>query len=386
MRHGPSVRIATGIFRTARFFRATTSYRGQQVERHFPLTAGVREMREWQDGAKAGLRKRNAHRVSFVGPAGTLQADVGRYLAQTTAMASWKSQRSHLHAWTQTPLGSRDRRDILAEDVRAWVNRWLAAGVQPKTVRNRLVALAAVWRLLDPGEPTPVDGITVRVPKRLPAYVPVALIKAVDAMLAQRQREGRLHDAKTRARFQVIAATGLRPSQLRRLQPCDLDLKRRTLVVAGAKGGKPIAFYLNDDMHAALRLFADEAAWGPYDTYEYACTLRAAGWPKGIKPYALRHAVGQDLSEQGEDLQDIADWLGHTNTRMTRAYYVPVLNSRMRAMSERLDGRLGWGVPEQGPEKRGAGRRNMAKRGAIPHVAKAGQNRERDSKMRDSGP
>ncbi len=96
-------------------------------------------------------------------------------------------------------------------------------------------------------------------------------------------------------------------------------------------------------MLAAWKLFIEAKAWGPFDTTEFAKVLRRAEWPPGIRPYNARHAVGQDLSEQGEGLQDIADWLGQKDPEATRQHYVPVLNSRLRGPSERIDGRLGWG-------------------------------------------
>ena len=97
----------------------------------------------------------------------------------------------------------------------------------------------------------------MHVPKTRPAYVPVAVVTVVNAALALQENAGRLRDAKTRARFQVMASTGLRPSQLKRLTPRALDLTRRTLLVAGAKGGEPIGMYLNDDMLAAWKLFSE---------------------------------------------------------------------------------------------------------------------------------
>ena len=53
-----------------------------------------------------------------------------------------------------------------------------------------------------------------------------------------------------------------------------------------------------------------------------------------MRPYNVSRVIGQDVS----DCRDIADWLGQSDTATTR-YHGPVLNSRMRAKSERLNGR-----------------------------------------------
>jgi integrase len=266
--------------------------------------------------------------------------------------------------------------------VRVAISIWLTGDerkgvrkVSPKTIRNRLVALAALFHLLDraPGEartpPSPTDGISIEVRKRRPTYVRVETIRAVVENLKRQEQSktgkarGRLLDPKTRARFMVIAATGIRPSMLKRVTPDDVDLERRTVTIAAGKGGEPIGFYLNDDMLAAWEVFVEADAWGEYDTRSAARVLRTAGWPAHVRPYNARHAVGQDLSEQGEDLQDIADWMGHADPETTRRFYVPILTGRMRAMSERLNGCLGWvpqNVPQPTPDKGGKSRKNVS--------------------------
>jgi integrase len=363
-RAGGYERIGRGIFRGPADHRVQVSFRGKKKERRFPLDASLRQMKDWQDEQRPKLRR---GRVIFEGPSGSLAADVRTYLPTVKHLVSWKSKRSELHAWTAL-YGKRDRRDIGHHEVKLAIARWTAAGAAPKTIRNRLVALASLYRTLDadPAEPhvlppTPCDGVTIHVPKKRPIYVSAATVKRVEKALRAQEKAGRLRDQCTRARFMVLASTGVRPSQLMRAVRVDVDLRRRTWLLAGAKGGEPIAFWLNDDMLAAWRLFVKAEAWGKYDTRSFARTLRSSGWPPLVRPYNVRHAIGQDLSERGEDLQDIADWLGD-DPATVRKHYVPVITSRLAAMARRIDGRLGWGrtkkVPQLVPQN---GRKNPSK-------------------------
>src|SRR5690606_18547271 len=121
------------------------------------------------------------------------------------------------------------------------------------------------------------------------------------------------------ARFMVIAATGARPGQVKRTTPRDVDLKRRVWLIPSAKGGEAVALYLNDDMLAAWETFIEADAWGDFNTGSFARRLRNAGWPSGVRPYNLRHSVGMELGERGVDFRVIADMLGHTDERTTRA-------------------------------------------------------------------
>ena len=104
-------------------------------------------------------------------------------------------------------------------------------------------------------------------------------------------------------------------------------------------------YWLNDDMLAARQLFVGSNAWGWFDTRSFARALRTAGWPAGVRPYNMRHSRGQDLIEQGEDYEDVKDWLGHSDVATTKALYVPTQSGRLEQMSQRVNGRLGWSMP-----------------------------------------
>jgi hypothetical protein len=99
-------------------------------------------------------------------------------------------------------------------------------------------------------------------------------------------------------------------------------------------------------MHAAWALFIAAKAWGPFDSRSFVSTLQRNGWPKGVRPYNLRHTVGLTLSELGVDLGDIQAHMGHRSIETTRTYYVPAVPQRLKDASEKLDGRLtGTAVP-----------------------------------------
>ena len=190
-----------------------------------------------------------------------------------------------------------------------------------------------LYHLLD-GEraPTPVDDVK---PLQVPDSVKVLVNANVFRTVATN-----LQDAKTRARFMVIASTGVRPSELKRTEPADVDLERRVWIVRTGKGGAPRAFWLNDEMIAAWEAFIAAGAWGAFDGSDYAKALYAAGWPKDVRPYQARHSVALELGERGIDLGDVQGWLGHKHVNTTRKHYAPVLVSRLKQASEKLAGRF----------------------------------------------
>lgn len=310
---------------------------GKQRELRFPHDTPISQIREDVAAAKA---KSGGTRIP-----GTLATAIDKWDALERHLASWRDRRSELRAWSAL-YGPKKMAAISRVDVQAAMSRWAEAGLAPKTIRNRLWSLRHLYHLLNGSRaPTPCDD--VRPPPKgrtMPAWVSPDIILAVYERLLEQERKGLLRDAKTRARYMVLASTGRRPSEVARAKPDDLDLERGVWRVRDGKGGwTPGGLPLTDDAREAWRVFAEAKAWGPFNVSSYAKRLRTAGWPAGIRPYNLRHSVGIDMSERGVDLQDVGAALGHASVQTTRSAYVPILSSRMQRASDALAGRLsGW--------------------------------------------
>ncbi len=320
---------------------ATARQRGKR----FAFDTPLREIKAWQSDTRSELGR--AIGRSPDSPRGTLAHDAAAYLTQVKTLASYKSRVCEVDAWTAL-YGRLRRAQITSAHVRKARGTWSAATVAPKTINNRCQTLRHLYHVLDgPKAPTPVDDVaTLPVTPSLKILVAAATFRTVAANLT---------DAKTRARFMVIASTGVWPAELKRAEPADVDLDRKAWIVRTAKGGEPRAFWLNDDMVAAWQAFIAAEAWGAFDASDYAKALYAAGWPEDVRPYQARHSVALELGERGIDLADVSAVLGHRQITTTRRHYAPVLVSRLKDASERLAGRFrGWKPDEDGSDD-GAG-------------------------------
>ena len=338
MPRSPRRRIAKGIFADASGLAGIVKANGQQKEHHYPAGTPLDVIRRWQNETRRQLEK---HIVRA--PRGTLLADVDRYIPQIKNLTSWRERRSELRAWCKRH-GNIHRGRITPDLIRETISVWAEDGVAPKTLTNRLNALAMLYRALDgQGIPTPCDEIRrPKGPDTVKEAVAPEIIRRVEANLRDRERRGLLRDATTRARFMVLAACGRRPSELKRAEPTDVDLERRVWTPRNGKGGLSDPIYLNDDMLAAWTFFAAVNAWGDFCSNSFPRVLRSAGWPAAIRPYNLRHSVGITMSESGVDLADIQVHMGHTRISTTRRFYVPVLNSRIQRASQTIAGRIAW--------------------------------------------
>ena len=342
-------RIAKGVYQDAYGLKAAvkvgTGPDARQQAKRFPFDTPLKTIKAWQGDTRSALGRAAGRSPDTA--RGTLLADGAAYLTQVKTLVSYKSRVCEVNAWTAL-YGRLRRSQITSEHVRKARGTWLEEKYTTKTVNNRVQTLRHLFRVLDGSKaPTPADDVApLPVAPSAKILVPAKTFRTVAANLT---------DAKTRARFMVIASTGVRPAELKRAERADVDLERKAWIVRTAKGGEPRAFWLNADMVGAWEAFIAANAWGHFDGSDYAKALYAAGWPKDVRPYQARHSMALELGERGIDLADVSAVLGHRQIATTRKHYAPVLVSRLKDASERLAGRFkGWQADVDGSDD-GAG-------------------------------
>lgn len=333
----PRVTVDTNIYRDAYGFTVRWRDHGRTRQQRFPLDTPPAVLKAFRD------RRQVEAQPAPLEKTGSFVRDAVRFLAQRRGRPCFKSDRAHLRHWIHR-FARLSRWTVTREHVTTAISEWVRAGYSAKEIRHRVQILRTLFRTLNPEQPTPCDRVQLpKLSKARPVSVSDALIRDVALRLRQQEWDGirRLRTAKTRARFLVLATTGQRPAQVQRAQPFDVDLERRLWNVRPAKGDAGTTVYLNDEMVMAWQVFIGARAWGRYDGRSFVKTLVRNGWPKGVRPYNLRHSVGLSLSELGVDLGDIQAHMGHTSPNTTRQFYVPTLPARMKSASGKLDGRLG---------------------------------------------
>lgn len=323
-----------------------------QREKRFVAGTAKRVILSWKDATRLKLERRIPAATDRASSLGLLAADAQRYYPLIRTLADWVSRRSEIRAWLPA-LGERFRHTLTREDILRVRGDWKVAGIANRTINNRVAALRDLYRKLD-GDTAfnPCDGVKPLKPPRTPIQrIDTADINRVLKNLEQRAttpiEKGRfkgrpaLHAMQDRARLMVLASTGKRPCEVERALPQDVNLTARVWGVRDAKNGWSEGMYLNDEMLLAWQAFVESEAWGVFPDH-FARRLREAGWPKGVRPYNVRHSTWIEASERGADLSDIQAGAGHRHLSTTREHYVPVLRSRMQKLSELIDHRFGW--------------------------------------------
>lgn len=321
-------RVAEGVYRDRYGLSGTVKVGRVQREHRFPADTPLDIIKSWRTQTRAELDGDRRDGIALV--AGTLQHDGDRFITKKKGREAFKADRAHMRAWYPA-LGPKLRAQITKDLIEREISTWREAGVAARTIRHRCRVLRECYRSLDgPTARTPIDHLKLpAIPAAHPTAVPLKTILSV----AKRLKAAGL--TVDYARFVVRATTGQRPTQLMRATPDDLDLKRKIWSVRPAKGGDPIQLPLNAEMVKAWRAFMKADAWGAFDTARAADVLRAHGWPKDVRPYALRHTFAIDHLLAGTDIGDLQGLLGHAQIQTTRAHYAPILAGRLRKVTNR---------------------------------------------------
>ena len=164
----------------------------------------------------------------------------------------------------------------------------------------------------------------------------------------------KMTNLKHRTMIMTGYAAGLRVSEIVRLTIGDIDSKRMTIHIRGAKGKKDRIVPLSKKLLETLRnyyrqyrpinyLFEGQYG-GAYSTRSAQSILMEAKQKAGIHKkgsiHSLRHSYATHLMESGTDIRIIQELLGH-NTIKTTMLYTHVSKKDITRIESPLD-KLNW--------------------------------------------
>lgn len=320
--HMADKRLDRAIYKTVSGYRIFLRIHGKAHTKRFPPTYTLEKLRNWRDDHERLYRRSHAR--------GTLSADITRYLMAVQSMPSHADRAREIKAW-EPALGPMARWRITSEDVRAQLHAWRADDYAASTCNHRRTALSHLYTVLDgKNEPNPVRDVP-------PFKEPAATARGVELQLALKAI--RRVKGFTRTRMLVLLWTGMRPSELMRVEPEHVDFDHGLCEVFTGKGGQPRIIGLNKSAVKALRRFLRLEMTGEFSVASMRKSLVLACSKKPKIPvfriYDLRHTYATALRRAGADLADVGHQLGHSSPRMTKRY-APVILEKVRLAGERM--------------------------------------------------
>lgn len=140
-------------------------------------------------------------------------------------------------------------------------------------------------------------------------------------------------NTKERAIIELLATTGIRVSELTKLDLSDVDFSKLTVHVRQGKGGKSRTVYMTDvtRIHVQRYLFARksdnpaliQSRKGRYNPNGIWKLLQSIGDRAGVTdvyPHRFRHTLASNLASRGVPIQEIQKILGHSGINTTLKY------------------------------------------------------------------
>lgn len=245
-------------------------------------------------------------------------------------MSTVEERARHLTLWKAALGAYVPRADITSADIRTVLQDWRLNGLSAATCNKRRTALMHLWSVLDgKGASNPVRDVRkFRVSDPVPrGHDP----HAIDAKLKAAPR------CRSRACCRVMLWTGMRPVELQRAQPDDVNFTTRTAVVRTAKGGRTRVIGLTPQAVAAWREFEDADCW--QDMPQAAPMNRLLKKWTGIgelRVYDLRHSYGTALARRQTRLDVIGSLMGHSTLELTKRYTLAAVTPDAAAATKKL--------------------------------------------------
>lgn len=214
-------------------------------------------------------------------------------------------------------------------------------GYAPATVARKVAAVKSLFKfLVEQGivENMPTENLgSLRVRKALPKSISVAL---VEELLKQPEKYSTPEAKRDKAMLELLYATGMRVSELMKLNLEDVELQGGKVHCSGSGSKKrdisfgqeviqPLQRYVEgarlqlvrNDGEKALFLnrlgerLTRQGFWQILKNYATAAKLGDK-----VTPSILRHSLATHLLSQGADLHSVQQRLGHANISSTQVY------------------------------------------------------------------
>jgi len=228
---------------------------------------------------------------------------------------------------------------VTSDELSLFLQEQSRAGLSPRSLARLGSSLRSFFRfLLIDGYLEKNPAATLATPRswfNLPHFLTVAEVER----LIQQPKNDEPQGKRDRAILELLYATGLRVSELVKLEIDQVNLKAGYLICRG-KGGKERVVPFGSSAQAALRQYLSEVRpllikkespylfltrqgkpftrQGLWKLLQHYAVL--AGLEEKVSPHVLRHSFATHLLERGADLRSVQILLGHSQITTTQIY------------------------------------------------------------------
>ena len=262
----------------------------------------------------------------------TLAEVLEKYRVEVTTYKRGRhSETYRIKAISRHWIGNKRLRDVSKDDVYDYREERLKC-IQPSSLRRELNLLSHVWNLAKDewGLPLPNNPFTKVPLPRMPASRQRRLSAEEETLLLKSL--GTLKNRSTEQIVRFAIATGLRRSEILRLEWTDIDDARRCLHVKDTKNGSSRWIPITEEVAAVLRSQHDSPSNRVFPVSENALKL---AWTRSLKKagiydlhfHDLRHeALSRWAERLNGNIFKLCQISGHKTLTMAMRYVHPLLD------------------------------------------------------------
>jgi len=244
-------------------------------------------------------------------------------------------------------------RDVGAADLERYVESLYGAHLSPRSIARHITTLRNFFRFLMAEGEAAQDPTEFLVQPKQWATLPKYLNREELEQLIAAPPGDKPVGLRDRAMLELLYATGLRVSELCRLEMAAVEREmgvlrvtgkgnKQRIVPFGEAAGQAVDEYLRDARPALLKGRASRylfvtARGGSLARQSFWKLLRGYGRKAGIRrpltPHVIRHSFATHLVEGGADLRSVQIMLGHADISTTQVY-THVAQRRLRQVIE----------------------------------------------------
>lgn len=241
-------------------------------------------------------------------------------------------------------------RNVVPTDVEYYLNEFAKGKLKkntPQSVNNERQFLSAVFvwlRRCNFVSKNPVENV----PKKKVHKKPIDFLQGVEVEeLRAACDKDSLKGKRERAVMEFLLSTGARVGEVPGVKIEDIDFMTGELMIYGHKDREYRTVFLDDAARVHIKRYLDarqddspylfvslRKPTNPIHESAYRDLLQAikaqAELRRRVYPHLMRKTMASSLRQHGVNLDDIADILGHANTKVTRDYYAAQTPGQLR--------------------------------------------------------
>ena len=235
-------------------------------------------------------------------------------------------------------IGVKTPKKVSSDTVASYINQLKSDNLSDSTINRAISSIKSYYKFLFANGTNDVDPLKDFKPISYKNELPEILDREEVVKLLEAPQGDSVKAKRDRVMLEILYATGMKVSELIELLPENVNLRFNILKIATSKHERTVPIYPDAAKHLSEYIKVYRPAIADDNTRLLFTNLNGkplsrqgvwkiikqyaekTGIRKTITPHTLRHSFAVHLLENGADINDIKDMMGHLDISSTMFY------------------------------------------------------------------